>query len=153
VSRQVLRGTGCEGLTGGDSGLPKRPFPDRSRMQCFQPMGAKKRIPRFDVNVRRLKGRKQRSSSSFVRPRRCQAGYTRQGSTCSSKDSQRYGYLDLLCIASGANGNEQAASIVQHNAQQGAVNLQTVFIVDEAQFLELVHKQVHAGTRRANHFR
>jgi hypothetical protein len=89
-----------------------------------------------------------------LREARCQAALrpTVECTFC-LEDSQPYGGLDAFCFTSGSNGSGHFALIVQYNAQQGAVNLQTVFIVDEAQFLELVHKQVHAGTRRANHFR
>jgi hypothetical protein len=47
VTPEVLVGTSCEGLTGGDSGLPERPFLDVAGMQCFHQIGAKKQIPRF----------------------------------------------------------------------------------------------------------
>ena len=44
-------------------------------------------------------------------------------------------------------------SVVEDNAQQRAVNLEAVGVVDEAHFLEFVHKQIHAGPRCTNHFR
>jgi hypothetical protein len=44
-------------------------------------------------------------------------------------------------------------SVVEDIAQQRAVNLEAVGVVDEAHFLEFVHKQIHAGPCCTNHFR
>jgi hypothetical protein len=51
------------------------------------------------------------------------------------------------------NSKEGRGSVVQNDAQERAVNFETVGIVNETQFFEFVHEQIHAGARRADHFR
>ena len=43
--------------------------------------------------------------------------------------------------------------IVQHDAQQRAVDFHGAVVLDEAQFPKLVHKLAHSGPRGADHLR
>ena len=48
---------------------------------------------------------------------------------------------------------ERGGLVVQDDAEERAVDFKTVGIVNEAEFLEFVHEEIHAGTRCADHFR
>jgi hypothetical protein len=43
--------------------------------------------------------------------------------------------------------------LVQDNTQEGFVDLKSAIVMNEAQFPEFVHEQIHPGARCANHFR
>src|SRR5439155_14194704 len=43
--------------------------------------------------------------------------------------------------------------VVQHDTQERVVNLEAVVVVDEAELPELVHEEIHARSRRPDHFR
>src|SRR5882762_963931 len=43
--------------------------------------------------------------------------------------------------------------LVQNNTEEGAVDLKSAIVMNEAQFPELVHKKVDTGARCANHLR
>src|SRR4029453_3309873 len=59
---------------------------------------------------------------------------------------------DLVACASGRTGR-RVRSVVQYDTQQRAVDLQREItgVLDEAKLLELVQKEIHASSRRANH--
>jgi hypothetical protein len=42
-------------------------------------------------------------------------------------------------------------SVAQHDAQEGAVDLEPAVVLDEAELPELVHEEVHPGPRRPDH--
>ena len=44
-------------------------------------------------------------------------------------------------------------SVVQDNTHEGTVDLESAFVVDETQFLELIHEKVNSGARRADRLR
>ena len=44
-------------------------------------------------------------------------------------------------------------SVVKDDAQQRAVHLEPAVVFDQPELAELVHEEVHAGARRAHHFR
>src|SRR5580700_8599651 len=45
------------------------------------------------------------------------------------------------------------SSVVQDNTHEGTVDLEAAFVVDETQFLELIHEKVNSGARRADRLR
>jgi hypothetical protein len=50
-------------------------------------------------------------------------------------------------------GPAPRSSVVQNHAQQRAVDLEPVLVVDESESLELVHEEVHAGSCGSDDFR
>src|ERR1700688_1535434 len=59
----------------------------------------------------------------------------------------------LLWVLNAMPGERRIASVVQHNAQKGSVDVQAVVVLDEPQFLELVHEKIHPRPRGADHLR
>ena len=45
------------------------------------------------------------------------------------------------------------ALLVQDNAQEGRIDTNLMVVLDEAQFLEFIHKEIHSGARCPDHFR
>src|SRR5271168_5412334 len=41
---------------------------------------------------------------------------------------------------------------VEDDGQQGFVDLDSAVVLDEAEFPEFIHEEIHAGTRGADHF-
>ena len=41
-------------------------------------------------------------------------------------------------------------SVVEDDAQQGAIDLKAAVVLDEAHFLELIHEEIYAGARCAD---
>jgi len=46
---------------------------------------------------------------------------------------------------------ESGCLIVQDNTQERSIDLKIAVVLDEAQFPELIHEKIDAGTRCANH--
>jgi len=46
----------------------------------------------------------------------------------------------------------KANLVVQDNTQKRGVNVESAVVLDESQFSEFVHEEIHAGARCANHF-
>jgi hypothetical protein len=53
---------------------------------------------------------------------------------------------------SGREGRSRPL-VVEHDGEQGVIDLEPVRIVDEPEPLEFLHEEIHAGPRCAHHFR
>jgi hypothetical protein len=67
--------------------------------------------------------------------------------------SEAQGYLEPPSFFFRDRTRMRSPLVVQYDAQEGAVDLQAVFVVDKTHLFEFVHEEIHAGARCADHFR